>query len=220
MYMLKSMGRFVVLIVDFILPPRKDFDIVRKLTSEKVLALPKAPDVLGEDWIHPLFHYKDNRVRAIIWELKYKDNSRALDYIGKLLFDEILDLVSDITIFDNDAQFLLIPIPITSMRRSERGYNQSEYIARSIIENDTEHILTYAPQWLEKVKETPRQSHSETKYNRVMNLLDAFEANSEVEGKYVILIDDVVTTGSTLAEARKELMNKGVKKVFAFTIAH
>ena len=218
--MLKSVGTFLLSIFDLILPPRKDFDIVRKLTPEKINSLPKAPEVVGEDWIHPLFHYKDNKVRAIVWELKYKDNSQALDYIGKLLFDEILALISDIILFDNDAQFLLIPIPITSTRRVERGYNQSEYIARAIVENDLEHILIYAPQWLQKVKDTPKQSHSETRYNRVMNLLDSFEANIQVDGKYIILIDDVVTTGSTLAEARKELLNKGSKNVFAFTIAH
>ncbi len=214
------MRNFLVSMVDFVLPPRKDFDIVRKLTPEKIYSLPKAPDVVGESWIHPLFHYKDNRVRAIIWELKYKNNSQALDYIGPLLYDEILALISDITLFDNDAQFLLIPIPLSNIRRMERGYNQSEYIARSIIENDVEHILTYAPQWFQKIKETSRQSRSETKYDRVMNLLDAFEAHPDVEEKYIILIDDVVTTGSTLSEAKKEFLSKGAKNVFAFTIAH
>lgn len=218
--MLKSMAHLFESALDFLMPPRSDFDIVRKLTPEKINNLPKAPNVEDHDWIFPLFHYKDKRVKAIIWELKYKDNTRALDHIGKLLFEEILALTSDILIFDNDAQFLLIPIPITNSRRSERGYNQSEYIARSIIENDLEHILIYAPQWFAKIKETPRQSHSETRYDRVMNLLDAFEAHKDVEGKYIFLIDDVVTTGSTLAEARKELMTKGAKKVYALTIAH
>lgn len=53
-----------------------------------------------------------------------------------------------------------------------------------------------------------------------MNLLDSFEADDRVSGKYVILIDDVVTTGSTMLEARKELLSKGAKKVLGFTIAH
>ncbi len=218
--MLKSFITYFEYILDFILPPRKDFDIVRKLTPEKINALPKAPPVIGDEWITPLFHYKDKRVKAIVWELKYRENILALEHIGKLLYEEIMPEISDILLFDNNAEFLLIPIPITNQRRIERGYNQSELISKSILENDIEHTLLYAPQWFQKIKETSRQSHSLSKYDRVMNLLDSFKADARVHGKYVILIDDVVTTASTMREARKELLNNGVKKVLGFTIAH
>ncbi len=218
--MLKSFITYFEYILDFILPPRKDFDIVKKLTPEKINALPKAPPVIGDEWITALFHYKDKRVKAIVWELKYRENTLALEQIGKLLYEEIMPEISDILLFDNNAEFLLIPIPITNQRRIERGYNQSELISKSILENDIEHTLLYAPQWFQKIKETSRQSHSLSKYDRVMNLLDSFKADARVHGKYVILIDDVVTTASTMREARKELLNNGVKKVLGFTIAH
>lgn len=218
--MLKSIQNFFIFVFDYVLPPRTDFEIVKKLTPEKINNLPKAPNVIGEEWIYPLFHYKNKTVRAIVWELKYRENILPLEHIGKLMFDEIMDTISDIYIFDNDARFIICPIPITDKRRAERGYNQSELITRSIIENDSEHVMLYAPQWLKKIKETPRQSHSESKYDRVMNLLDSFEADSRVENFYIILVDDVVTTGSTMLEARKELLNKGVKDVRGFTIAH
>lgn len=218
--MLKTIKDFFYGIIDYIIPPRNNFDIVRKLTPEKISRLPKAPRVLGEDWINALFHYKDSKVKAIIWELKYHENILPLEQIGKIIYEEIISEISDIVLFDNDAKFILIPIPITNQRRIERGYNQSELICRAIIENDSEHTLLYAPQWFQKIKETPRQSHSLSKYDRVMNLLDSFQADQRVEGYYAILIDDVVTTGSTLLEARKELLNKGVKGVRGFTIAH
>lgn len=218
--MLKSIQNSLSFVFDYILPPRNDYEIVKRLTAEKIEKLPQAPKVIGEDWISPLFHYKDNRVKAIIWELKYRENILPLEYIGKLLYEEILAIISDVVIFDNEAQFLLIPIPITDNRKIDRGYNQSELIAKSILPYDLEHILLYAPQWFRKIKETPRQSHSDSKYERVMNLLDSFEADPRVEGKYIILIDDVVTTGSTMLEARKEMLNKGAKRVFGFTIAH
>ena len=207
-------------ILDFVLPPRTDFAIVKELDEEKISNLPKAEDVAEMDWIHPIFHYKDNRVRAIIWELKYRENVFPLEHIGRLIYEEIIALISDIVLFDNDAQFLLIPIPITKERRIERGYNQSELIAKSILENDPERVLLYAPQWFEKIKETPKQSRSESKQERISNLVGCFKANQNVEGKYVILIDDVVTTGSTLFEARATLLSSGVQDVFAFTIAH
>ncbi len=218
--MLKKIENFFYYIFDSILPPRKDFDIVQKLDEETVNSLPKAPQVEGLDWVHPLFHYKDKRVKAIIWELKYRENTMVLDYIGKLIFEEIIALVSDILLFNTKAEFLLIPIPISKERRYERGYNQSEHIAKAILENDLEHILLYAPQWFEKIKDTATQNKSHTKVERMKNLLDCFEADPRVEGKYIILIDDVVTTGSTLLEAQKTLMATGAKEVFAFTIAH
>lgn len=218
--MLKNIQDLINFVLDNIIPPRRNFDIVKKLSVEKINALPRSPKVHGEDWIYPLFQYKDKKVKAIIWELKYNENTLPLKQIGKILYEEILVTISDIFIFDNDAEFVIIPIPITNSRRIERGYNQSEIIAKSIIENDTNHTLLYAPQWLEKIIDTPRQSHSETRYDRVMNLLDSFEANKLVDGKYIILIDDVITTGSTLKEARKELLLKGSKQVLGFTIAH
>ena len=207
-------------ILDIILPPRTDFAIVQKLDEKAINTLPKAPSVNDIDWIHPLFHYKDNRVRALIWELKYKDNTRVLEYIAKLIYEEIISLASDIVLFNTDAEFLLIPIPMTNERRIERGYNQSEYIAKAVLENDLAHSLIYAPQLLEKIKETPRQSRSESKQDRIKNLSGAFQADQRVMGKYIILIDDVITTGSTLSEAKKTLKEAGARDVFAFTIAH
>lgn len=218
--MLKSLKDLIEKLTNYILPPRKDFDIVKSLDEQSINNLPKASPVEKNDWIHPLFQYKNNKVRAVVWELKYKNNTLPLETIGKLLFDEILALISDITLFNSDAQFVLIPIPITDIKRSGRGYNQSEYIGRAILENDLGHILLYAPQWLSKTRETMEQNKSQTKEERVANMIGCFEANPQVEGKYIILIDDVVTTGSTLSEARKELTAKGAVQVFAFTIAH
>ena len=127
--MLKTLKEIFEKTLDYVLPPRTNFDIVRKLDEKSILELPKAEKPEGFDWISPLFQYKDKRVRAIVWELKYRDVGLPLETIGKLLFDEILAEVSDILIFDNDAKFLIIPIPITNEKRRERGYNQSEYIA-------------------------------------------------------------------------------------------
>jgi competence protein ComFC len=218
--MLKSIKNFFIKLLDDLLPPRNNFSIVKKLDENTIRNLPKAPPVENNEWIYPLFHYKDPRVKAIIWELKYKENTKPLEYLSKLIYEEIIAIISDITIFNNNAEFLLIPIPITQERRIERGYNQSEYIAKAILENDLQHFLIYAPQWLLKTKETLRQSHSQSKEERVQNLIGCFSASEKVDGKYIILIDDVVTTGSTLTEARKTLIMAGARDVMAFTIAH
>ncbi len=218
--MLTVLKRLLIQFIDSLLPKRSDFEIVQKLDEEAVNSLPKSSGVKDAEWIHPLFDYKNNKVRALVWELKYKNDTKPLEYVGKILFDEIMAKISDISTFDSDASFLLIPIPITERKRSLRGYNQSEYIAKAVHENDLGHSLLYAPQWFSKIKETPEQNKSHSKEERAENLSGCFEARSEVEGKYIILIDDVVTTGSTLKEARKTLLETGAKSVYAFTIAH
>lgn len=207
-------------LLDFVLPPRTNFEIVKRLDRNTIFSLPKSDSVQNENWIQPIFQYKDKRVKAIIWELKYRENTLPLETIGKMMFEEIISVISDIVLFNNNAEFILIPIPMTEKAKAERGYNQSELIAKSIIENDIQRILLYAPQWFRKVKETEKQSHSNTKEERMSNLKNSFEANLNVEGKYVFLIDDVVTTGSTLKEAKETLISSGVRDVYAFTIAH
>jgi ComF family protein len=207
-------------LLDVIAPKRKDFAVVSKIDEKTLSEIGRAPEVDGADWIHPLFPYRDNRIRAIIWELKYKENTVPLEIIGRRLYEEIIALVSDIALFDTDAEFLLIPIPISPQRRSERGYNQSEYIVKAVLENDLAHTLLYAPQWFSKIKETQSQSHSQSRQERMENLVGCFLADPRVENKYIILIDDVVTTGSTLSEARHTLLSADARDVFAFTIAH
>lgn len=218
--MLKTFLNLFISIIDYVAPQRMDALVIKNLNKENIFKLPKGPAVENMNWIHPLFHYKNNTVRAIIWELKYKENTAPLPIIGDILHEEIIALISDIILFNNDARFILIPIPISTERRIERGYNQSEFIAKSILPYDSEHILLYAPQWFQKIKDTQIQSKSASRQERLKNLAGCFSADSRVDGSYIILIDDVVTTGSTLSEARKTLLEAGARDVFAFTIAH
>ena len=216
----EKLKQYLSLFFDFVAPRRKDSVVVDRLNAKIMDDLPKAPEPDGLPWIHPLFHYKDNRVRAVIWELKYKENLKPLELIGQILYDEIIALISDIVLFDNDAKFLLVPIPISVERRIERGYNQSEHIAKAILPYDSERILLYAPQWLEKIKDTQSQSHTQSRTERMQNLSGCFSADEHVSDYYVILLDDVTTTGATLVEARQTLLSAGARDVFAFTIAH
>ena len=101
--MLKSIEKIFNYILDFILPPRTNFAIVKKLDEKAINNLQKAPEVLDCDWIHPLFHYRDPRVKAIIWELKYRENILPLEHIGKILYDEIIGAIADIALFSSDT---------------------------------------------------------------------------------------------------------------------
>lgn len=74
---------------------------------------------------------------------------------------------------------------------------------------------------LTKTKDTPSQTKMDKRTERLKNLAGCFFAvRKEIEGRNIILIDDVATTGATLDEARRTLLKSGARKVIAFTLAH
>jgi ComF family protein len=123
---------------------------------------------------------------------------------------------------------ILIPIPLTRERRHERGFNQNELVIKETIladvgkNSDGSKNFSFSFDVLAKTRHTVPQSSVKNRAERLKNLSDCFSVpHSElVHGKNIILIDDVTTTGSTLAEARTVLLKAGAKSVRAVVIAH
>ena len=102
-----------------------------------------------------------------------------------------------------------------------RGYNQSELIVKEIVKIDGNKNFQYIQNSLTKIKETPHQSKLKNKTERLKNLKNCFSADAEkVKGRNIILIDDVITTGTTMSEASRTLKEAGAKNVIGFSIAH
>ena len=112
---------------------------------------------------------------------------------------------------------MLIPVPMTLLKRLKRKYNQAELLAMEISKHAK---ILYQPELLYKSKNTSPQE-SLTKKQREKNLKNVFSIKEEyaVQGKNIVLIDDVMTTGSTLNECAKILKIHGAKTVCAITIA-
>lgn len=108
--------------------------------------------------------------------------------------------------------------PMTDERKEERGYNQAEVLAEEFCKIVGIPIINNV---LVKTKETPRQATIPTAKERRENLKGSFKVQNkkEVEGKNILLIDDVMTTGATV-ETLCELLNKaGAKSVTVLTVA-
>lgn len=108
----------------------------------------------------------------------------------------------------------LVPVPLHASRRRERGYNQSELLARVI----SRHSQVPMHNWLKRIRHTEQQAHLGA-HERVANVKDAFVAGSSVNGKQIALVDDVLTTGATLAECAAALKAAGASTVIAITLA-
>ncbi len=105
-------------------------------------------------------------------------------------------------------------VPLSKNHRRERGYNQSGALAEELgrLLN-----LPVKPV-LEKVKENKIQ-HLLSAKERRQNVRNVYRASSEVHGKKVLLVDDIVTTGATLRECAGQLYRAGAEKVFALCAA-
>ncbi|MBI5077835.1 MAG: ComF family protein [Candidatus Yonathbacteria bacterium] len=178
-----------------------------------------------QSFITAVFDYQNPIIRGVIWKFKYKNARGVAKYFGMALYDEIIGEIGDDIRISKNEVFLLVPIPLHAKRLRERGYNQSELLAREIIkyakEQGSEKMFKLAPGALTRTRATKPQAKSEKRSTRFENLRGAFFAFPElVRGKHIILIDDVTTTGATLTSARKTLLKNGTKTVRAYAVAH
>ena len=112
---------------------------------------------------------------------------------------------------------IIIPVPIHKKRKLQRGYNQTELIAREIAKNIN---VTLQTNVLIKTKNTEVQSLL-TKRQRSQNVKNAYNTrNTErIKDKKIILFDDIYTTGSTVRECSKTLKKAGAKEILVLTVA-
>lgn len=118
---------------------------------------------------------------------------------------------------DVSAVDLVVPVPLHPKRLHERGYNQSGLLAGAFAERigrlcDERSLV--------RVRDTRHQSRSSGEERR-RNLLGAFKVvdRSLVRGRTIVLVDDVMTTGSTLDECSRALYDGGAHRVIRFVLA-
>ncbi|OIP65283.1 MAG: hypothetical protein COV32_02570 [Candidatus Yonathbacteria bacterium CG10_big_fil_rev_8_21_14_0_10_43_136] len=173
-------------------------------------------------FINAIFDYNNKTIKRAIWSLKYKNARGFAEIFAPYLYDEIIGALGNELFISGGENILLVPVPLHKKRHRERGYNQSELIAREILKLDIAHIFSYTPELLVRIKETKQQAKYEKRNMRIKNLRDAFHAPETLKarGKVVILLDDVTTTGATLVEAKRSIRHLRPRKVIAFAVAH
>jgi ComF family protein len=176
-------------------------------------------------WIFPLYDYRHPAIKKSLWLLKYKGKKRLANVFAEILYEKMLEELSELSVMENFTEPILIPIPLSAKRYRERGYNQAQLICEEImkIDNVRKNInFSLEKNVLIKPKDTEHQARIKDRGARLKNMTGSFAIkNAElVKNKNIILIDDILTTGATLSEARKALKQSGARKVIAFTVAH
>jgi competence protein ComFC len=187
-------------------------------------AFPELKVSLRYGWVIGLYKYKNKAVKNAVWQMKYRANRKVARFFGqkmaKILIERSLE------------NYILVPIPIHWRRRLERGFNQSEWLCKEIVrtfnKNNFE-IKNIAGRNIkfEKVLKRVIYSKKQSWNNKLMrqkNIVSVFKVKEkfkkEIGRQKFLLIDDVVTTGATLKEARHELLIHGATSVKALTIAY
>lgn len=158
-----------------------------------------------------LFRY-DGIIRDKIIQYKFQDKA----YLSELFVNFITKNKKVCGFFKNYD--IIIPVPISKNRKKERGYNQTAIIARKIA-NEIEN-LTFEQNVIKKIKDIVPQSTLNVE-ERVHNVKNAYiVVNSEkIQGKRLVLLDDVFTTGSTVNECSRVLKEYGAMNIDVVTIA-
>ena len=144
------------------------------------------------------YFYKGNRVQQLIHRLKYKGGVEVGYKIGSLYGQELIK-----SPLYHHIQ-AVIPVPLHASRIMKRGYNQSDYIARGIADAMGIHAETNL---LLRKQKTETQTKKK-RFHRFENMKSVFELNgaNTSTARHFLLVDDVITTGSTMASCAQELL--------------
>lgn len=158
---------------------------------------------------HSLFLF-EGKVKEMIHQYKY----RGADFLHKFMVPYLVSLFHDTLAGAID---IITFVPLDSKRYRQRGYNQSELLAKELAKNLDN--IAFLP-LLKQVKAKSVQS-SLPRQERLANVKGVFGARKgfSVENARILLIDDVCTTGATLNECSKVLLAKGAKEVITLSFA-
>ena len=149
--------------------------------------------------------------KELVYKLKYSGQVYIAKTIGAYIADEFLrgkfDLVD-----------IVICVPCSKEKFKKRGYNQTEEILKEFIKY---YNIDYSLDSLVRIRNTDAQTGL-TRRERLKNLEEAFEVAKiqDIVDKNILVIDDVITTGSTLDAVAKVLKDNGAKKVYGLTFCH
>ena len=143
--------------------------------------------------------------------MKYRGVRTLVDPLGDLMIEHLRSN-------GNLPEFnLILPVPLHRAKLRQREFNQAAGLARRI---GKYFEIPVSTDNLQQIRSTKSQTKL-TKAQRIANVKGAFRVKraDELNGKSVLLIDDVFTTGATVDECSKVLLAAGVKEVFVMTLA-
>jgi ComF family protein len=157
--------------------------------------------------VHIAYYY-DAILQSVFAAVKYQHMRPLGFYLGQLLAKEMAERLP--------CQPVFVPVPLHRKKQFQRGYNQAELIA-SGLQADYGGQLSLA---LKRKRHTQTQTRL-SRQQRQRNVEGAFglASNGPERSAHIVIVDDVITTGATLASAAKTLRDNGYRKIIAIAVA-
>ncbi|OGY45004.1 MAG: hypothetical protein A3A24_03150 [Candidatus Buchananbacteria bacterium RIFCSPLOWO2_01_FULL_46_12] len=181
---------------------------INRGTDDHVL---KLPGFLDQIWA--VSDYRQENLTKVLHQFKYRFVVALGEVLGQLLVNFLKPKVEEQKLsFD-----VVVPVPLAKRRLKKRGFNQSEVMARFLNRNFGWPVRT---DLIFRIRHHQPQVglHAEARRQNVKGIFKT-QNNYLIQGKTILLVDDVVTTGSTLSECAKVLKQAGAKFVFGLVVA-
>ncbi len=159
------------------------------------------------DELVTLYYFEKGKLlQSLAHSLKYEEVTSFGFELGKKLSGKLSGKNIDV----------IIPVPLNKRKERERGYNQSDYIAKGI---SSELNIPVLSNIVHRTKYTVTQTHLNAE-QRKENIAEAFTVKKAelIRGKNILLVDDIITTGSTIQEVAKVLKDAGASTVLAGSV--
>lgn len=218
-YILKALIFLWPNIIDIIYPKecvicgKADTDMICNFCYSNLKVFPIINKYNDKFFSEHLYIFKyEGTIRKIIIDYKFNDKSYLNNFFLKIILKN-QKICRKIKKYD-----IIIPVPIHSIRKKQRGYNQSELVAKGITKNfDNIELITNV---LIKQKNTVQQSSLNLE-QRIQNVKQVYYVQNieKIKNKKIILFDDIYTTGATCNECARLLKENGAKEILIFTIA-
>ena len=205
-------------LIDLLFPPSiKERRVRERAQNLGKHLIPRRHEV--HKFISAAASYDDSLIRDIVLLAKFHSSTYAAELMGAAIADVLLNQVADTRVFSNRMP-LIIPVPLGVKRLNDRGYNQAARITEAALKLLPEGVVDNAPRNILARKETLPQTKL-SKSERAKNMRGAFSVTKPeaVKDRDIILIDDVVTTGATLVDAKRALQSAGARAVSAIVFA-
>ncbi|OGG41344.1 hypothetical protein A2837_02375 [Candidatus Kaiserbacteria bacterium RIFCSPHIGHO2_01_FULL_46_22] len=195
---------------EYVFPERHDHKIVRQLSNND-LRLHLNP-TLHEDFVS-LLPFNEPSVRATVHEAKFYGNEKAWQLLGEVLHSYLKHY---------PEESIIVPIPLSSARLKQRGFNQVEEIARTGLKSrqNLSHYRICSNLLYRKRDTVPQTSLS--RQERLKNVTDAFGVRDtpDIRDTHIIVLDDVATTGATMKAAEASLRPLHPASITLLALAH
>jgi ComF family protein len=198
-------------VLDAVMPLRERAARTKARSAEEIPLSPTVHDLLGVR-ITTLMDYQNPAVQDLIRSLKYDGSGHAAHLAATLLADYLREEISSQRMF-SQKKILIVPVPLHKSRARERGFNQIEIVARALPPEFLDGTLSRLDgNILERTRETKQQTRL-SRSERLSNVAGAFALahGHHVQKSHIFLIDDVTTTGATLANAATPLRKAGAE---------